>query len=102
MLTAGVGLPYFKFLKERGRDVGRADFARLQREALENYLIGLIRAVVSSFVLKKPSSWTDAAYRCGTRLQTVLQVSLKLAPLWCHLRSRAAPSTKQVCYESRP
>ncbi|KAI0916794.1 hypothetical protein AcW1_007851 [Taiwanofungus camphoratus] len=39
-------LPYFKFLKERGRDVGRADFARLQREALENYLIGLIRAVM--------------------------------------------------------
>ncbi|GBE83213.1 Phospholipase D1 [Sparassis crispa] len=39
-------LPYFKFLKEGGRDVGRADFARLQREALENYLIGLIRAVM--------------------------------------------------------
>ena len=39
-------LPYFKFLKERGNDVGRADFARLQRETLENYLIGLIRAVV--------------------------------------------------------
>lgn len=43
-----LGLPYFKFLKELGRDVGRADFARLQREALENYLIGLIRAVVST------------------------------------------------------
>lgn len=33
-------------MKERGNDVGRADFARLQRETLENYLIGLIRAVV--------------------------------------------------------
>jgi phospholipase D1/2 len=41
------GLPYFKFLKKEGRDVGQADFACLQREALENYLIGLIRAVVS-------------------------------------------------------
>ncbi|TFK81830.1 phospholipase D [Polyporus arcularius HHB13444] len=39
-------LPYFKFLKERGNDVGRADFARLQRETLENYLIGVIRAVM--------------------------------------------------------
>ncbi|KAI1794831.1 phospholipase D [Ganoderma leucocontextum] len=39
-------LPYFKFLKERGSDVGKADFARLQREALENYLVGLIRAVM--------------------------------------------------------
>jgi hypothetical protein len=27
--------------------VSRADFARMQREALENYLINLIRTVVS-------------------------------------------------------
>ncbi|KAF8073861.1 phospholipase D [Lyophyllum atratum] len=39
-------LPYFKFLKKEGRDVGHADFARLQRESLENYLIELIRAVM--------------------------------------------------------
>jgi len=39
-------LPYFKFLKEKGDRVGKADFARLQREALENYLVELIRAVV--------------------------------------------------------
>ncbi|TBU47403.1 phospholipase D [Dichomitus squalens] len=39
-------LPYFRFLKERGSDVGKADFARLQRETLENYLICLIRAVM--------------------------------------------------------
>ncbi|PPQ89645.1 hypothetical protein CVT25_013832 [Psilocybe cyanescens] len=43
-------LPYFKFLKKEGREKGskvdRADFARLQREALENYLINLIRAVM--------------------------------------------------------
>jgi len=45
-----VGLPYFKFLKKEGREkgniVGKADFARLQREALENYLVELIRGVV--------------------------------------------------------
>lgn len=45
-------LPYFKFLREKGkeneREIGRADFAIMQREALENYLIGLIRAVVSN------------------------------------------------------
>lgn len=45
-----IGLPYFKFLKKEGREkgdiVGKADFARLQREALENYLIELIRGVV--------------------------------------------------------
>ncbi|KAH9028647.1 phospholipase D [Lactarius hengduanensis] len=43
-------IPYFKFLKkesrERGGDVGRADFARLQREVLEGYLVNLIRAVM--------------------------------------------------------
>lgn len=46
-LTRTTGLPYFKFLKKEGRDIGQADFARLQRESLENYLIDLIRAVVS-------------------------------------------------------
>lgn len=44
------GFPYFKFLKkegkEDGRDVSHSDFAVLQRETLENYLRGLIRAVV--------------------------------------------------------
>ncbi|KAG7443153.1 phospholipase D [Guyanagaster necrorhizus] len=43
-------LPYFKFLQKEGREkgnqVGHADFARLQREALENYLLDLIRAVM--------------------------------------------------------
>ncbi|GJJ14636.1 hypothetical protein Clacol_008902 [Clathrus columnatus] len=44
-------LPYLKFLKrqnrERGyRDPGKTEFARLQREAVENYLVGLIRAVM--------------------------------------------------------
>ena len=55
MLTNRPGLPYFMFLKrqrhERGRDeLGRPEFARLQREALENYLVGLIRAVVRLFL----------------------------------------------------
>ncbi|KAI0789639.1 phospholipase D [Abortiporus biennis] len=39
-------LPYFNWLKENRSDVGRTDFARMQREALENYLIGLIRSVM--------------------------------------------------------
>ena len=41
-----IGLPYLKFLKKGGAKVSRADFARMQREALENYLINLIRTVV--------------------------------------------------------
>ncbi|KIJ64492.1 hypothetical protein HYDPIDRAFT_90375 [Hydnomerulius pinastri MD-312] len=41
-------LPYFKFLKKESSagQVRQADFARLQREALEDYLINLIRAVM--------------------------------------------------------
>ncbi|KAJ3937597.1 MAG: hypothetical protein NXY57DRAFT_1089628 [Lentinula lateritia] len=43
-------LPYFKFLMKEGREKGtqvkHADFARLQREALENYLLDLIRTVM--------------------------------------------------------
>jgi phospholipase D1/2 len=53
-LSVFPGIPYFKFLKkerrERGGDVGRTEFARLQREGLENYLINLIRAVAGSFL----------------------------------------------------
>jgi len=52
MVYISVGLPYFKFLKkesrEKGGEVGRVEFARMQREALENYLIGMIRAIVSN------------------------------------------------------
>ncbi|KAI6030532.1 hypothetical protein F5J12DRAFT_903003 [Pisolithus orientalis] len=42
------GFPYLKFLmRESNRNaVSSADFARLQREALENYLLRLIRAVM--------------------------------------------------------
>lgn len=47
------GLPYFKFLKKETRDqhheMQATDFAVLQREALENYLIGLIRSVVCQY-----------------------------------------------------
>ncbi|KAF7346165.1 Phospholipase [Mycena sanguinolenta] len=39
-------LPYFKFLKKEDKDLGQKDFARMQRENLENYLISLIRAVM--------------------------------------------------------
>ena len=40
-------LPYLNWLKSEGRgNVGKADFARMQREALENYLLKLIRATV--------------------------------------------------------
>ncbi|KAJ6619535.1 hypothetical protein B0H10DRAFT_2026156 [Mycena sp. CBHHK59/15] len=39
-------LPYFKFLKKEGRDVGQREFALMQRESLETYLINLIRAVI--------------------------------------------------------
>lgn len=39
-------LPYFKFLRKEGNEISQSDFARLQREALETYLIDLIRAVM--------------------------------------------------------
>ncbi|BGP07097.1 Phospholipase D1 [Rhodotorula toruloides] len=40
-------LPYLNWLKSEGRgQVGKAEFARMQREALENYLLKLIRATM--------------------------------------------------------
>ena len=53
LLIQAIGLPYFKFLKketlQKGGKMGRMEFARIQREALESYLIDLIRAVVCAF-----------------------------------------------------
>ncbi|KAF8840775.1 phospholipase D [Paxillus ammoniavirescens] len=65
-------LPYFKFLKREssGGQVRRTDFALLQRQALEDYLINLIRAVMFH-----PSS---------NRLSCFLEISalfISLAPL---------------------
>lgn len=39
-------IPYLKFLKKEDANIDQASFARLQREALETYLIKLIRAVM--------------------------------------------------------
>jgi hypothetical protein len=86
-LRAISGLPLLRFLKkesrERGRDVDRADFARLQREVLENYLIGLIRAVASTLLLS-PVRSAHAIRRCFFHRQIASPVS------WRYLRS---PST---------
>ena len=75
--TINPGLPYFKFLKkqnrERGRDkLGRPEFARLQREALENYLIGLVRAVVSCYITfpARCSCRCCTVRRCSTQRRT--------------------------------
>ncbi|KAJ7505449.1 phospholipase D [Mycena galericulata] len=38
--------PYFKFLKREDKDLKHKDFARMQRENLETYLLNLIRAVM--------------------------------------------------------
>ena len=69
------GLPYFNFLKERSGDFSRADFARLQREALENYLIGLMRAVVRNFLLRVFGYAERGSFRCFIQLPTVWQAS---------------------------
>lgn len=73
------GLPYFKFLKKesqehRDGEVAHADFARMQREVLENYLIGLIRAVVRPprLITYTPNLIsTVLSPRCSTQQPTV-------------------------------
>lgn len=47
-----VSIPYFNILRKESKEKGRrapskAEFARMQREGLENYLLQLVRAVVS-------------------------------------------------------
>ena len=39
-------IPYLNWLKTERGNINKADFAKAQREALENYLLKLIRATV--------------------------------------------------------
>lgn len=49
--------------------MSRAEFARMQREALENYLINLIRTVVSLVLFRNFGHPTDPTFaRCFTLL----------------------------------
>jgi phospholipase D1/2 len=90
-----IGLPYFKFLKMESSEgrVRQTDFALLQREALEDYLIKLIRAVVrlSSHVI---TTIHKHHFRCFTQPQTGLQVSLRLAHCSSPLLSPAVRNIK--------
>lgn len=75
-----IGLPYFKFLKnQHGDGVEKSDFARLQREALEEYLIKLIRAVVCGLTVFKSSIYLmNDNYRCSTALLIASRAFWKL------------------------
>jgi phospholipase D1/2 len=80
-----LGFPYFKYLKREGRDIGQADFARLQRESLENYLLDLIRAVVSLSASRYSAckSLFQMFHPSANRLATFLEInalSISLAP----------------------
>ncbi|TFY72827.1 hypothetical protein EVG20_g164 [Dentipellis fragilis] len=84
-------LPYFKFLKKEGREkgseVGRSDFARLQREALENYLIGLTRAVSGGAQLKAGYLKIEASSSKGSGFgRKAAGRTQKKAQKWCAIR----------------
>ena len=78
-----LGLPYFKFLKRESREKGhhlpgQAQFALMQREALENYLLDLIRAVVSKvlhFALLQLIFSQQMFHPAANRLSGFLEIS---------------------------
>src|ERR1700722_11889818 len=74
-------MPYFKFLnRERGGQLAQSQFSQLQRMALENYLIDLIRAVVRQRCHNPLSTgMAESKARCSIHLRTVWQLSLKSA-----------------------
>ena len=88
-LSAYPGIPYFKFLKkesrERGSDVGRADFARLQREGLESYLIELIRAVAGTFLSLSFQLPDQCSYKMFLPTSNRLAGFLEVSALSIHL-----------------
>ena len=82
------GLPYFNLLKregrEKGSELGREQFAKMQRESLENYLIGLIKAVVGGMSKNQVNRNLEfGACRCSGLRQTDYAAGLKylLCPL---------------------
>lgn len=94
------GLPYFKWLKKenrkRGRShTGRSEFARLQREVIENYLVGLVRAVVC-IELALSLAYLLIVYRCSIPLQTGCPSSSKYLLSSFTLPSQAATKPRQA------
>lgn len=79
VLTCPSGIPYLKFLKKEDANIDQASFARLQREALETYLIKLMRAVVSlsyiSIKLDTDSTLAQMFHPSSNRLSGFLEVS---------------------------
>jgi phospholipase D1/2 len=63
-------IPYLKFLNEKsGSKIGKAEFARLQREQMENYLVDLIRVVVSAHSFNVFCLTYHLVLRCSIHLQ---------------------------------
>lgn len=91
-------LPYLNWLKSEGRgNVGKADFARMQREALENYLLKLIRATVRPLLSRLAASAARALTASSSRRCSAL------APTGCASSSRSRPcrSSSRRAEESR-
>ena len=82
--------------KEKGRELGKKEFAKMRREELENYLAGMIKAVVCilnhvsiPFVHRQP--------RCSKQIATASCDSSKYLHYLSPLPVRAATNSKQEC-----
>lgn len=75
---------FYRLKREKGSSAARAEFAKMQREILENYIIALIRAVVRITFLLLVLYLRE--YRCLRQVQTALLVFSKSPhfPLHCH------------------
>jgi hypothetical protein len=94
-----------KFLKRQNGEKGREEpdklqFSRLQRQAVENYLLGLVRAVVS-LTVTIISIALKSAYRCSILLRTFFLVSSKFPPSSFISHPRVVTRLKPVSYRFR-
>ena len=87
--------------KEKGRELGKREFAKMRREELENYLAGMIKAVVC-LLINVSISFIHRWPRCSKRIAIASCGSSKYLHYSWPLLVQAATNSKQECSSWSP
>jgi phospholipase D1/2 len=82
--------------KEKGRETGKKEFAKMRREELENYLAGMIKAVVC-LLTRDSTPFIHRSPRCSKRIAIASCGSSKYPHYLSPLPVQAATNLKQEC-----
>lgn len=93
-LSAINKMHFYRMKREKGSMAARAEFAKMQRQALENYIVGLIRAVVSILFLLY--NYLDIFVRCLRQVPIASLAFWKFLPCQSLWRIVVVLNTKQA------